>query len=250
MHDLALLIDLHLDADRQGPGGDDETRLAMALSRLRGTRGLRIADIGCGTGASALLLAQDLNANVTAIDLFPEFLKRLETKAAERGLEGRIETKTASMDALPFGHRSLDAIWSEGAIYNIGFENGIRAWRRFLRPGGILAVSDLTWLTHDRPPDLENHWRAQYPGVATAAEKLAALETNGYSPVGYFSLPAHCWLENYYRPMQRRFSNFLERNANSESARAIVSAEEKEIALYEHHFSHFGYGYFIARRTA
>ncbi|MEQ8441816.1 MAG: methyltransferase domain-containing protein [Alphaproteobacteria bacterium] len=250
MHDLALLIDLHLDADRQGPGGDDETRLAMALSRLRGTRGLRIADIGCGTGASALLLAQDLDANVTAIDLLPEFVKRLETRAAERGLEDRIETKVASMDALPFGDRSLDAIWSEGAIYNIGFENGIRAWRRFLRPGGILAVSDLTWLTHDRPPDLESHWRTQYPGVATAAEKLAALETNGYSPVGYFSLPAHCWLENYYRPMQRRFSNFLERNANSESARAIVSAEEKEIALYEHHFSHFGYGYFIARRTA
>lgn len=250
MHDLALLIDLHLDADRQGPGGDDETRLAIALSRLRGTRGLRIADIGCGTGASALLLAQDLDTNVTAIDLLPEFVKRLETRAAERGLEDRIETKTASMDALPFGDRSLDAIWSEGAIYNIGFENGIRAWRRFLRPGGILAVSDLTWLTHDRPPDLENHWRAQYSGVATAAEKLAALETNGYSPVGYFSLPAHCWLENYYRPMQRRYPDFLERHANSKSARAIVSAEEAEIALYERHAAHYGYGFYVARNQS
>ncbi len=37
------------------------------------------------------------------------------------------------MDALPFAAGSPDAIWSEGAIYNMGFESGVRQWHRFLR---------------------------------------------------------------------------------------------------------------------
>ena len=49
MNDLQLLIDLHKDGPREGPGGDDETRLAVALSGLKGTLNLNIADIGCGT---------------------------------------------------------------------------------------------------------------------------------------------------------------------------------------------------------
>lgn len=34
MNELALLTELHRNCGRQGPGGDDETRLAFALSRL------------------------------------------------------------------------------------------------------------------------------------------------------------------------------------------------------------------------
>ena len=45
------------------------------------------------------------------------------------------------MDELSFDDESLDAIWSEGAIYNIGFEHGVHTWRRFPKPGGILGVS-------------------------------------------------------------------------------------------------------------
>lgn len=250
MDNLDLLIDLHRDGARQGPGGPEETRLAIALSGLRGAYGLKIADIGCGTGASTLVLAQELDAFVTAVDLLPPFLERLDVAAERAGLSDRIETLAASMDALPFEERSLNAIWSEGAIYNMGFENGVRAWRRFLKPGGVLAVSELTWLTHERPGEIERHWMREYPGVATASAKMAILEANGYAPVGYFPLPERCWLDNYYRPMQARFADFLSRNGHSEPARAVVAAEEQEIALYERYSAYVGYGYFVARRTA
>ena len=85
------------------------------------------------------------------------------------------------MDRLPFEAESLDAIWSEGAIYNMGFENGVRQWRRLLKPGGILAVSELTWLTAYRPAELETHWHAQYAEVGTSSSKMAVLEHNGLS---------------------------------------------------------------------
>lgn len=80
MEDYQLLIDLHKDADRQGPGGDAETKMAMDLSMADRATPLKIADIGCGTGASTLLLAQQLNAQITAVDFLQDFLEVLENK--------------------------------------------------------------------------------------------------------------------------------------------------------------------------
>ncbi|MGE0385417.1 MAG: class I SAM-dependent methyltransferase [Gammaproteobacteria bacterium] len=249
MDDLGRLVDLHRDAVRLGPGGDDETRLAIALSGLRSASGGEIADIGCGTGASTLVLARELDAVVTAVDFRPEFIHALAVAVERQGLGERVRTLLASMHALPFAARSLDAIWSEGAIYNMGFTNGIRAWRRFLKPGGILAVSELTWLTRERPAELEQHWKREYPEVGTASDKIAVLEQHGFSPLGYFTLPQRCWLENYYRPMQARFAAFLARNGHSPAAAAIVAAEEREIALHERYAAFVGYGFYVARKT-
>ena len=131
----------------------------------------------------------------------------------------------------------------------MGFANGIKTLRRFLKPGGILAVSELTWLTRERPLELEQHWRQEYPEVDTASAKMRLLEECGYAPVGYFALSERSWLENYYRPMQGRFDDFLSRHGNSNAARAIVEAEEKEIELYQRYSAFVGYGYYIARRA-
>jgi len=249
MDDLQLLIDLHKDGPRQGPGGDDETRLAVALSGLKGRQGLEIADIGCGTGASTLVLARELDAHVTAIDFLPDFLAALEDAAGRAGLSDRITTLSASMESLPFVEGTYDAIWSEGAIYNMGFAAGVEAWRSFLKPNGILALSELTWLTAQRPAELQAHWDREYPEVDTAAGKMAVLERLGFSPIGYFALPEHCWLDNYYGPMQRRFPAYLDRHGYSEAARAIVAAEEHEISLYERYRAYVSYGYYIARKV-
>lgn len=97
-----------------------------------------------------------------------------------------------------------------------------------------------------RPRELQTDWEREYPEVDTASGKLSVLERLGFSPMGYFPLPQHCWLDNYYRPMQQRFSAFLDRHENSAAARAIVAAGEKEISLHERHKNFVSYGYYIA----
>jgi SAM-dependent methyltransferase len=195
------------------------------------------------------VLARELDGHVTAVDFLPEFLGRLEDAAGRAGISDRITTLAASMVALPFAESAYDAIWSEGAIYNMGFAAGVEAWRRYLKPGGVLAVSELTWLTDQRPEELQTHWEREYPEVGTASSKIAILERFGFSPIGYFPLPEHCWLDNYYRPMQQRFSGYLDRHEGSAGARAIVAAEEREISLYERYKAFVSYGYYIARKV-
>lgn len=249
MDDLQLLIDLHIDGDRQGPGGDDATTQAIALAGLQNLSGLKIADIGCGTGAATLALGRQLDGHITAVDFLPQFLERLEQRAGEAGLAGKITTLAASMDALPFTPNSLDVIWSEGAIYNMGFEAGIKYVHSFLKPGGVLAVSELSWFTNQRPAELHDHWMQAYPEVDTASAKIAQLENNGYSLLGYFPLTRTHWIDNYYRPMQHRFDKLLAKYRQTAESVAVVQAERAEIALYEKYADYFGYGFYIAHKV-
>lgn len=246
--DLALLVDLHKHQERQGPGGEAETGRALALAGIPTAAALRIADIGCGTGASALQLARSLDAQVTAVDFLPDFMEILEGRAQAAGLAHKIEPLVCPMEQLPFADGAFDVLWSEGAIYNMGFETGVRAWRRFLKPGGLLVVSEITWLTQTRPPALQDYWDAQYAEIATASEKIRLLEETGYIPVGYFVLPETCWLDNYYGPLQHSFDGFLARHAGNEKAAALIAAEKEEIAFYETYKAYYSYGMYIVRK--
>jgi len=245
-----LLVDLHKGANRQGPGDDAATEKALDLAMIDRAVPLKIADIGCGTGASTLLLARLLKAQITAVDFLQDFLEVLEGRAEDMGLSEKITTLFCSMDNLPFGDEEYDVIWSEGAIYNIGFERGVKDWSRYLKAGGLLVVSEITWTTASRPSELQRHWEDEYPEIDTASSKIGVLEKNGYSPIGYFVLPERCWLENYYRPLQNSFTEFLARNANNESAHAIVEAEKKEIFLYKKYKKHYSYGVYVARKLS
>lgn len=82
----------------------------------------------------------------------------------------------------------------------MGFTAGIEAWRPFLRPGGVIAVSEITWLRPDPPEEIRRHWDAEYPEITTAPEKIAILERGGFDLLDYFVLPSTSWLDEYYEP--------------------------------------------------
>jgi SAM-dependent methyltransferase len=243
-----LLIDLHSPHERQGPGSIASTLHAIDRAGLTRDRRSRIADLGCGTGSSALLLAETLDTEVLAVDLFEPFLEELHRRASSRGVADRITTLQASIDSLPFHDEEFDVIWSEGAIYNIGFATGVQMWRRFLRPGGVLVISEITWLTAARPAVLEEYWLSEYPEIDTASAKIQALERSGYSPIGYFTLPADCWREGYYEAILSDLDAFCARN-DSPLADQIADAERAEAQVYDTFSDYYSYGMYVARRV-
>lgn len=247
---LALMEDLFRDAPRQGPGEGAQTARALELAAAAGARlgpDSRIADLGCGTGAQTLDLARLTGADIVAVDILPSFLERLEEGARKlgSGSSARIRTLRASMSALPFSDGEFDALWAEGSVYNMGFREGLSAWRRFLKKGGVLCVTELTWFGESRPAEAEVYWGREYPGIDTAAAKLRAAEECGYVPAGYFPLPSRCWTEGYYRPLEGLIDPFLKRHGGSAEAMRIAEGLREEMEVYDRFGDFYGYGFYI-----
>ena len=243
---FSLMVDLHLDGERQGPGSEEQTLRALAHTQLDTSSTLKVADIGCGTGASTLVLAKSLpNAQITAVDLFPEFLNVLTQRVEAEGVSAEVKVMEGSMDALPFTKDSFDLIWSEGAIYNIGFKRGIELWKPFLKTGGVLAVSEITWLHPNPPEEIRVHWEAEYPEISTASEKIKLLESAGYDLLGYSVLPPSNWIENYYVPTESRIPEFSARHEGVQEVDELISMERQEAKLYEQYKKWFSYGFYV-----
>ena len=248
MTTLELIVDLHKDLERQGPGSTEDTLRALSFLSLPKDQPLKIADLGCGSGAQTLVLAQHLKAQITAVDLFPAFLETLQFRATRLGLQDQIQPLEGSMDDLPFGPETLDVIWSEGAIYNMGFENGIQQWRPYLKTGGFMALSEITWLTPTRPKAIEDFWTQAYPEIDRASQKIKLLEDHGCSLVGYFYLDPNSWLQHYYHPLAAQFDAFLNQHQHTETARQIVTEHQMEIDLYQQFKAYYSYGFYLAQK--
>jgi SAM-dependent methyltransferase len=247
--DFDLICEFFLGLDRQGPGSPEMT--LRALSFIEGLdASSRIADLGCGTGGQTMTLAAATPAHITGLDLFPKFIERFNEQAWECGVRGHAKGIVGSMDALPFEPGSLDLIWCEGAIYNIGFEQGLGYWRQFLKPGGHVAVTENTWFTgeRERPAEIEAFWRAAYPEIATIPEKVAAMQRAGYEFVAAFALPEKCW-EAFYAPYPGAQKAFLEKHAGNPAAEAFVASERHEKALWDKYKAHYGYIFYIGRKA-
>jgi ubiquinone/menaquinone biosynthesis C-methylase UbiE len=249
MNELALIIDLHRNSDRQGPGSVAETLRAFDVLNYPPERVIKVADIGCGSGDQTLTLARRIDGQITAVDMVPQFLNDLDERSRILGLDDKIVTLNASMDDLPFAREEYDLIWSEGAIYNMGFENGIRSWRNYLKKGGCLAVTEITWMKSDRPKEIEEFWTSLYPEIDTASNKIRLLEYYGFTLLDYFTLKPDSWLVNYYKPIQKRFEDFLARNNQSDLAKKIVEEYEREIELYTRYQDVYNYGFYIAKKN-
>lgn len=174
-----LLVALHEGLPRLGPGNAESTLRALSLCEDL-PAAPEVLDLGCGTGAQTLVLASAIDGHITAVDLFGQFLAQLDRAAAEQGLEGRIRTRQADMRDPPFPDGSFDLIWSEGAVYVMGFDQALTRWRPLARPGGYLVVSELSWFRPDPPAEVKEFWDLNYPAMRGVDANLAAALAAGW----------------------------------------------------------------------
>ena len=121
---MEILFEMHQNLTRQGPGSADSTKKAFELLKNL-PEAPKILDIGCGSGNQTITLAELSAGDITAIDIHQPFLDQLSNQAKEKGLSGRIKPQNMSMLQLNFKSKTFDLIWSEGAIYIMGFIEGL-----------------------------------------------------------------------------------------------------------------------------
>jgi ubiquinone/menaquinone biosynthesis C-methylase UbiE len=246
--DFNLICEYFTSIERQGPGSPEVTIKALSfVDHL--TSESRIADIGCGTGGQTMVLAQQTPGHITGIDLFPMFIGLFNSNAAKLNLQDNVKGIVGSMDNLPFQDNELDLIWSEGAIYNIGFERGLHEWQKFLKTGGYIAVSEVSWFTEERPAEIERFWQDAYPEIGTIPKKIAQMQEAGYVPVANFILPENCWTEHFYAPQVAAQETFLKKYEGNKTVEELIASQRHEAQLYFKYKAYYGYVFYIGKKV-
>ncbi len=244
--DLNTIYEFFSDTERQGPGNSVETLKALSfINNL--TEKSKIADIGCGTGGQTMTLALNTPCQIIGIDSWKAFIDKFNHNFSLQNLQDRVKGIVGDMNNLSFEDKELDLIWSEGSIYNIGFERGINEWRKYLKIGGYIAITENTWFSKERPAEINEFWNKIYPEIDTVSKKVVQLEDAGYLPIATFILPETVWTD-YYGMQALNIKSFLEKHKGSKTAEEFASSQRYESELYYKYKEYYGYMFFVGKR--
>lgn len=245
--DLNIIHEYFLNIERQGPGAPKET--LKALGFIDGlTEKSKVADLGCGTGGQTMVLAQHLPCKIIGVDSCQDFINRFEQNALDKKLQDKAKGIIGDMKDLPFQEGELDLIWAEGSIYNIGFERGLNEWRKYLKQGGYVAITENTWFTDERPDEIEEFWQKAYPEIDTISNKVAQMQKAGFLTVATFVVPEICWTD-YYSAMQKTHKSFLKKYKGNKTAEGFIDYQKYEAELYDKYKAYYGFVFYIGKKV-
>jgi len=245
-----VFLDMQLNLPRNGPGSDRTT--ASVYRTLEGLPAEpEILVMGCGQGNDALTLLRETSARVTAVDIMKPFITSLEEKAEAAGVSGeRLLTVCSDFEALDLPHTVFDLIWSEGAIYTVGFEAGLKDWSKYLKPGGLLVASEASWLTDEPDETARRFWSNAYPDMGTVDKNKVHAERTGFSVVQTLTLPQEDWWTDYYQPLIPQIEKARGEFAGDAGVEAMLNEQEEEIRLFEAHGQEYGYVFYVLKKSA
>ena len=229
---------------RQGPGCTGATKKVYScLPDL--PRGAKILDVGCGSGAQSRDLTSLSAGTLIAVDNHQPFLDSITSWAGKNDLSGRIKTVFASMDALPLEKEQFDLIWSEGAIFIIGFEQGLKVWKPLVKKGGYMVVSEAAWFEPNPPQELVQWWEKEGYIPKTEDQLKELVRNTGLQLLATYRLPEAGWWDNYYVPILVRIAELRKTHGNNPVCAAILDSFEHEAEMYLKYKRYYGYTFFV-----
>ena len=187
----------------------------------------QILDIGCGSGIPTLELARLSQGEIIGIDIDQLALYKFTRKIKEAGLTDRVQAVNRSMFDMDFAEESFNIIWSEGSIYAIGFERGLREWKRFLKPGGFIVV-------HDEQGNVR--------------EKLEQISDRDYDLLGYFMLSEDTWWTEYFTPLEKLIGEFRIRYTGDPKILKELHQAQWELDMFNKYPERNSSVYFVMKR--
>ena len=247
MEGMEYFYELFESLPRGGPGDSASTRRAFnAIPKL--PEQPHILDIGCGHGMQTIELAKLSKGTIIALDNHQAFLNQLIEKAKENALLDHIVVKNQSMLEMEFAEKTFDIIWSEGALYFLGFQNGLRKCHQLLKNDGFLAVTEIVYLLNNPPAALVQYFKQEYPDIKPVKENINLIQNERFHLISHFTLPKSSWLDRFYLPMEEELTRLNKKYQGNEMALGIFEEMQKEINLYKKFSDFYGYEFFIMQK--
>lgn len=187
-----------------------------------------ILDIGCGSGVPTMELARLCNGQIIGVDINQPLLDTFTRKIEQAGLSDRVRSVKCSMFELDFPDETFDIIWSEGSISQIGFQRGLKEWRRFLKLEGFLVVH------HD---------------TRNMRENLELIPLCGYDLLGHFQLSGDMWWKEYYGPLVEHIRK-IRIECDDSKVLSALDNEQQEVDMVKKNPSQYGSVFFIMQKIS
>ena len=168
----------------------------------------RILDVGCGSGIPTMELAKLSGGHITGVDINKFSLDRFRKKVKGTGLTKQIEIVEKTMSILDFPDEYFDIIWTEGSIAAIGFEEGLKRWRRFLKLHGFLVIHD---------------------DISDITKKIKLISDYHYKLISRFIISQKVWWQKYYTPLEKLIQEFHNNYLNDYELIKELSKDQVEI---------------------
>jgi ubiquinone/menaquinone biosynthesis C-methylase UbiE len=199
-----------------------------AFNRLPPLKKPHILDIGCGTGVPTLELARLCDGDIIGVDIDQQSLDRLTAKIAQAGLTDRVKTLHCSMENMKFPDEQFDIIWAEGVIAHIGFQKGLIAWCRFIKPNGFLVVHD---------------------NIDNLTEKRTYIAQCGYRLIDSFIVPKDVWWNEYYCILEKQIKKLRKKYHTNLEAHALLDKEQHGVNEFKSNPAYHGSVFFIMQKS-
>jgi hypothetical protein len=171
-------------------------------------------------------------------------------KAKKEGVEKNIAPRNMSMLDMNFKNKSFDIIWSEGALYIMEFQNGLKKSHFLLKDNGFLAITELVYTTSNPPDEVVEYFHKEYPDIKNIQEQIEIIKKENFNLILNFTLPKSAWLNNYYLPMEKELYILNKKYKGNQEALSMFYALQKEINFYRKFSEFFGYEFFIMQKIS
>lgn len=186
MADAARFWDRHAEGYAKRPVADEAAyEHKLALTRAWLGPEMKMLEIGCGTGTTALHHAPHV-AHVRATDISPGMIEIARRKATAAGI-ANVSFELSDIDRLEPQDRAYDVVMAHSILHLLrNRDDAIAKVSRLLKPGGLFVSSTpclsgghLGWLRFVLPPA---RWLGLVPwvGFFTVETLIAEFERAGF----------------------------------------------------------------------
>ena len=125
----------------------------------------------------------------------------------------------------------------------MGFNNALLSWKRYLRDGGYLVISEIVWLSNTPSERARNFWSKNYPAMLSVAQNKMLIKKAGYDLISSFEMSKEAW-ELYLVPLSKRVE-LLKRKLNHSMAWQDLKSE---LDIHDACLGEYGYQFFIIQK--
>jgi SAM-dependent methyltransferase len=159
--------------------------LLRLAAQVEGVTSARVLEVGCGLGSYSKPFARRIDAEVIAIDVTADLLRRGRSDGIEN-----LEFAAADASALPFPAQCFDAVVGNAVLHHLPLESAVPELLRVLKPGGRFCFAEPNLLNPqvmlERSVPLLRRWLENSPdetaftrwGIRARLESLGLTEVS------------------------------------------------------------------------